>query len=264
MTPRMNRCLCTLLRLLLRRRQRLLLAPTSRLYMAICGNTVDSNKSGPLKSSESLPTSTTSVAPPETVSQSSAPKALFTDPARDADQRTMELGLAQIHAMRVESELLAANVVNETPEPTGATNVSISLASIANALTVVAAALPSAITAAEDIYKFGATMIVDAETAYSTTTGTGATKKAAVLAAVEAFVVALGQDFSKIEADLSAWIDMVLSAYNKAAAALTTASTVSTATAVSDAAAAVGTAVTTIATPVASTSSTTADAAAAV
>lgn len=95
-----------------------------------------------------------------------------------------------------------------------------SLSSIANALIVVADALPAAVTAASDIYKFGAAMIVAAENAYSSTTGSGATKKAAVMASIQAFVEALGQNFSAIEKQISAWIDMVIAAYRSAAAAL--------------------------------------------
>lgn len=99
---------------------------------------------------------------------------------------------------------------------------SFSLSGLASALATAVSTAEATVTVAEDVYTFGATMIDAAESAYSSTSGSGATKKAAVMAALAAFVAALGQDFSKIEAELSAWIDMVIAAYRSIVASLTT------------------------------------------
>lgn len=109
----------------------------------------------------------------------------------------------------------------------------LSLSTIATALAKVGSIVTAAetiatttVTAAETIYQYGASMIVAAEAAYSAQSGAGATKKAAVLAAVQAVVTALGEDWSKLSAQLSSWIDMVISAWKEASSIVTgTAST---------------------------------------
>lgn len=85
-----------------------------------------------------------------------------------------------------------------------------SLSTIATALTTVS----TVIKATEVIYEAGAQLIVNAENAYANTVGTGATKKAAVMAALKAFVLSIGESWDDLKAELSAWIDLVISSWN--------------------------------------------------
>ncbi|TCL06886.1 hypothetical protein [Sodalis ligni] len=87
---------------------------------------------------------------------------------------------------------------------------SFSLSAVATALTTVA----SAVKASEVIYEAGAQLIQIAENAYSNASGSGATKKVAVLAALEALCTEIGEDWSTIKAEISAWIDMVIQTWN--------------------------------------------------
>ncbi|MBZ6397049.1 MULTISPECIES: hypothetical protein [Pantoea] len=87
---------------------------------------------------------------------------------------------------------------------------SFSLSAIATALSVVA----GAVQATEIIYKAGAELIVVAENAYSASVGSGATKKAAVLQALQAFCVSVGQNWALLKDELSSWVDMVVQSWN--------------------------------------------------
>lgn len=102
---------------------------------------------------------------------------------------------------------------------------SFSLSTIASALSVVA----GAVQASEVIYKAGAELIQVAEDAYASATGAGSTKKAAVLKALEAFCVSIGEQWDSLKDELSSWIDMVVQSWNKLKALATGASTVDTA-----------------------------------
>lgn len=86
----------------------------------------------------------------------------------------------------------------------------LTLSAIATALTAVS----SAVKASEVIYTAGAQLIQVAETAYASASSAGATKKAAVLAALEALAKDLGTEWSTISAEVSSWIDMVIQTWN--------------------------------------------------
>lgn len=86
-------------------------------------------------------------------------------------------------------------------------------------LTLLSSALAAAVAVAgstRKLYDYAADLIVAAETSYSTALNTGATKKAAVMAAVKAAAEQLGIEWAAIEAEMSAWIDYVKAAYNAA------------------------------------------------
>lgn len=68
--------------------------------------------------------------------------------------------------------------------------------------------------AAEAIYSFTKDAITTAETAYGDSVSAGGSKLEAVLAAVEAFVEALGVDWSSIKTQLQAFIEGCISLYN--------------------------------------------------
>lgn len=87
---------------------------------------------------------------------------------------------------------------------------SISLTAVATALTTVSAA----IKASEIIFEAGAQLVQVAESAYTTTAGSGASKKVAVLAGLKAFVEHLGENWDELKAELSDWIDMVIQTWN--------------------------------------------------
>ncbi|WP_312926628.1 hypothetical protein [Pseudescherichia sp.] len=86
-----------------------------------------------------------------------------------------------------------------------------SLSAIASALSVAA----SVVQSSEVIFKAGAELIQVAEDAYTHATGTGATKKAAVLAALKAFAEDIGQNWDELKDEVSSWIDMVVQSWNK-------------------------------------------------
>lgn len=85
---------------------------------------------------------------------------------------------------------------------------------IATGTEAVAEGVSSAITVAKKIYNFAAEMISTVEEAYSAQTSAGATKQAAVLAAVQALVEGLGLDWSTYEASITAFIKTTIAAYN--------------------------------------------------
>lgn len=92
-----------------------------------------------------------------------------------------------------------------------ATTMSVSLSTISSALSLIA----SSVQATEVIYKAGAELIQVAEDAYSSSVGSGLTKKAAVLKALEAFCVSIGENWDALKAEVSSWIDMVIQSWNK-------------------------------------------------
>lgn len=94
---------------------------------------------------------------------------------------------------------------------------SLTLSTIATALTTVA----SAIKASETIYDYAAQLISVAETAYESTSGSGAAKKEAVMAALKAVAAQLGEEWDAIKSAVSSWIDMVIQTWNTLKATLT-------------------------------------------
>lgn len=96
------------------------------------------------------------------------------------------------------------------------------LANFATALVTVAQKAETAVANAKLVYTYAANVIHAAETAYAGQESAGATKKAAVLAAAEAFAASLGANWSLLEAGLSAWIDVVIAGYNAAAVVMGT------------------------------------------
>lgn len=91
------------------------------------------------------------------------------------------------------------------------------LASFASALVTVAQKAETAVADAKLVYSYAANVIHAAETAYAGQTNAGSTKKAAVLAATEAFATSLGANWPLLETGLAAWIDVVIAGYNAAA-----------------------------------------------
>ena len=89
---------------------------------------------------------------------------------------------------------------------------SLSLSSIATALTTAAAVAQST----ETLYQYGAKLIDAAETAYANAVNAGESKKAAVLAVLKVAADAIGEDWEAIKESLSSWIDLVVSAWNAA------------------------------------------------
>ncbi|WP_347558595.1 hypothetical protein [Robbsia sp. KACC 23696] len=122
------------------------------------------------------------------------------------------------------------------------------IASISTIATSAVTLASTTVTVAETIYKYGAEMITAAESAYDAQTGAGASKKAAVMAALQAFVTALGEDWSKMASELSSWIDMVIAAWKSAVALVQNIGTTAAATATADAATTVAAAATPAAT----------------
>jgi len=96
------------------------------------------------------------------------------------------------------------------------------LANFASALVTVAQKAETAVADAKLVYSYAANVIHAAETAYAGQTSAGSTKKAAVLAAAEAFATSLGANWTLLEAGLSAWIDVVIAGYNAAAVVMGT------------------------------------------
>lgn len=94
---------------------------------------------------------------------------------------------------------------------------SFNLANLASDLVSVAKSVENAASQAQQIYSYAGKVVAAAETAYAGQTGAGATKKAAVLAAAEAFATSLGANWSLISSALSAWIDVLIAAWNAAA-----------------------------------------------
>ena len=86
----------------------------------------------------------------------------------------------------------------------------ISIATVANAL----ASIVSVVEATQKLYAYGADLMEATEKAYSGVSGAGGTKKAAVIAALKAFAETIGAQWGVVEAQVSAWIDTVKSAYN--------------------------------------------------
>jgi len=86
-----------------------------------------------------------------------------------------------------------------------------SLSSIAVALSTIS----GAVQASEVIYRAGADLIHVAEQAYAESDASGSTKKMAVLKALEAFALSIGENWDAIRAEISAWIDMVVQSWNK-------------------------------------------------
>lgn len=84
-------------------------------------------------------------------------------------------------------------------------------------LSTIATALGSVTTivgATQTIFTVVGTLMQAAEDAYGEQKGKGAAKKEAVLAAVAAFVAALGLSWTSLSGTISAWIDNVKSVYN--------------------------------------------------
>jgi hypothetical protein len=77
-----------------------------------------------------------------------------------------------------------------------------------------AAALPVA-QSVKPIFAFGAKMIETVEKSYAAA-GAGVNKRAAVLAATEAFAGAFGAAYPTIKADFEPWLETVIGAYNAA------------------------------------------------
>ena len=96
------------------------------------------------------------------------------------------------------------------------------LANFASALVTVAQKTETAVADAKLVYSYAANVIHAAETAYAGQTNAGATKKAAVLAATEAFATSLGANWTLLETGISAWIDVVIAGYNAAAVVMGT------------------------------------------
>jgi len=86
-----------------------------------------------------------------------------------------------------------------------------SLSSIAVALSTIS----GAVQASEVIYRAGAELIHVAERAYAESGASGSTKKVAVLKALEAFALSIGENWDTIRAEVSAWIDMVVESWNR-------------------------------------------------
>lgn len=96
---------------------------------------------------------------------------------------------------------------------------SLTLSSIAAAMAsvqTVVTATETAITAGKTIYDYVAELMEEMQTAYADVVGAGSTKKAAVLAAAKVIAVAIGNDWDSIVSNISAFIDSVKAAYNKA------------------------------------------------
>lgn len=96
---------------------------------------------------------------------------------------------------------------------------SLTLSTIAAAMAdaqTVATAVTTVITTGKTIYEYVSELMEDVQAAYEGQTDAGETKKAAVLAAAKVVIESLGEDWDSISDKISAFIDSVKAAYNKA------------------------------------------------
>jgi hypothetical protein len=94
---------------------------------------------------------------------------------------------------------------------------SFNLANLASDLVTVVTKVETAVTDAKQIYTYASKVVTAAEAAYEGQVNAGATKKASVMAATAAFATSLGANWSLLESAVSAWIDVLIAAYNAAA-----------------------------------------------
>ena len=122
------------------------------------------------------------------------------------------------HAIRIYSWLTS---VPSTPGPSIPPDDSGTSASCApqpetlSSMAVALSPISGAVQASEVIYRAGADLIHVAEQAYAESDASGSTKKMAVLKALEAFALSIGENWDAIRAEISAWIDMVVQSWNK-------------------------------------------------
>lgn len=102
-------------------------------------------------------------------------------------------------------------------------SVALALGSVVTDLGAVETAATSVITVSQKVFSYAASMMDTVEKAYEGIADSGAGKKAAVLVAVQAFVVALGANWTDFENLITTWIDSVKSAFNSLKAATTAA-----------------------------------------
>jgi hypothetical protein len=141
----------------------------------------------------------------------------FGRPAQSASSTTSESSASPSpHASPI-TGALALSTSSQPGELSMSFLSNFNLANFASALVTVAQKAETAVADAKLVYTYAANVIHAAETAYAGQTNAGATKKAAVLAAAEAFATSLGANWSLLEAGLSAWIDVVIAGYNAAA-----------------------------------------------
>lgn len=114
---------------------------------------------------------------------------------------------------------------------------SVSLSGIATAMADAA----TIITSTSSLFGYVGGLMETVENAYTGDIASGSTKLAAVLAGLQALATELGEDFSSIEAQITAWIATVKAAYNAAVSAVS-GKAAATANAVSNAAASTATA----------------------
>jgi len=92
--------------------------------------------------------------------------------------------------------------------------IALAIANVVPELNKVETVVAGVVSVTQKVLSYASSMMDTVENAYEGIANSGAGKKAAVLAAVQVFVVALGAQWGDFEAVITQWIDTVKTAFN--------------------------------------------------